>query len=108
MRRYRAWIEGHGPQITIFGFDTEADVSIIRAMDECRIIEQSQKTNVPFAFEWPGPGDYRIEASCVSDTAESLVKIVAWDQLSSSFIDHREKITLGTWNISGAKIQATN
>lgn len=104
----RAWIEGHGPQLTIFGFDTEADVTIIRAIDECKIIEQSQKTNIPFTIEWPGPGDYRIEATCVSDTAESLVKIVAWDQLSSSVVDLREKIALGTWSISGAKIQATD
>lgn len=104
----RAWIEGHGPQITIFGFDAEADVSIIRATDEHKISEQSQKTNIPFAFEWPGPGDYRIEATCISDTAEGLVKIVAWDQLSSSVVDLREKIALGTWSIIGAKIQATN
>jgi len=99
------WLEGHGPRITIFGFQAQADVCVIRVADENVVIEQPHDTSVPFDIEWPGPGDYRIEAVCAGDRAERLVKIIPWEHLHLAAPEHRESVSIGDWRVCGATVE---
>lgn len=98
------WVDGEGPQITVYGFHAEASVCITRDADEYKVIDRPQQTNRPFTVEWPGPGNYRVEAECGGEIAERLIKIVTWEQLQLASPEHREIVSLGTGHISGAYI----
>lgn len=104
------WLEGHGPQITVFGFYPEADVHIFRILDhqeqEVSNTTQSTKpTNQPFPFKWPGKGTYRIAASYMGEKAERLVKIVTWEQLNIAALPERESLKLKGLHICGALVE---
>lgn len=100
------WLEDCGPSITVFGFEPEVNVKIRRVSDNNVVLETRQPTNEPFLVEWPGSGDYRIEASLTgADTAPRLVKIVAWEQLHLSLPNRIETIKQCGLRICGALIE---
>ena len=99
------WIEGYGPQITIFGFEPQADVRVVRVVNNTTLKDQSQPTNKPFEVSWPDSGDYRIEASCKGERAARHVKIVPWRMLNLSFPERRESFKLGKIDVCGAYIE---
>ena len=75
------WLEGFGPQITVFGFDSMADVRIKNVATDQTLFSGEQRANTPFTYEWPGSGDYIIEADCGGEIATRLVKMLAWDEI---------------------------
>lgn len=77
------WLEAYGPQITVFGFEPTVDVQIKSVATDHAIFSEEQRSNAPFTYEWPHPGDYIIEADCGGEIATRLVKIVAWDEIES-------------------------
>jgi hypothetical protein len=100
------WIEGYGPQITIFGFDRETDVQVTRVADEYIISEQTQPTNTPFAVPWPGPGDYRVEASSAGYSASPrLIKLLSWQDLRLIAPERQETCELAGYRICGTLME---
>lgn len=96
------WIAGFGPQVTIFGFASEADVRVFRLSDDKQIYEETKPTNQPFSIPWQTPGDYRIEATAEGLLCQSLVKLVDWDQLEMASDDDFEWPQIGTIRLCGA------
>ncbi|NJR17203.1 MAG: hypothetical protein HC785_16795 [Calothrix sp. CSU_2_0] len=76
-----AWLEGHSPQVTIFGFYPTVTLQITRLLDNLSIIERSQSTNTPISVNFPSSGDYVVKATCAGESTERLVKIVDWSWL---------------------------
>lgn len=99
------WIEGYGPQLTIFGFEPQVNVKVIRVRDNHTIVELLTTVNEPFSIEWPEPGDYRVDAFCAGGEAKRLVKIISWDQLHISPPQKEEAIKLNGLRIRGAFIE---
>jgi hypothetical protein len=103
------WLEGYGPLITVFRFQEEgaehkAEVRIERTLNgrTSTVYEGERPTNKPFAFSWPGVGDYRVEAHCEGEIAPRLVKIISWDELPMMPPEQPENIKLGEWVFAGA------
>ncbi len=87
------WIDGHGPQITVIGFNPTVDVSVVNSASEQVVVEETPRLNEPFSVDWPGPGTYRIEANSNGDSAAPrLVKIVSWQDLRGATLESREMI----------------
>jgi hypothetical protein len=100
------WVEGYGPQITIFGFDIEADVCIMRVADGHTFFDQPQRTNTPFSVPWPGLGDYRVEASSAGHSASPrLIKILSWQDLRLTIPERRDVLRLVGHQICGALVE---
>ena len=73
-----AWLQGHSPQVTIFGFYPTVTLQITRLLDNLSIIERSQSTNTPISVNFPSSGDYVVKATCAGESTERLLKIVDW------------------------------
>jgi hypothetical protein len=99
------WLEGYGPKITVFGFEPQVDLRVIRVEGNTAILHQSLSTNKPVDVVWPGAGNYRIEVWCKGDKkAERLVKIVVWEHLRLAIPERQESLNLGGSRINGAYI----
>ena len=95
------WLDQAGPDITVFGFPSEAQIRITDASGQV-ILEREQPTNQPVAFAWPKPGTYLVTADCAGQTARRLVTIVSWDDLRLSYQQRREAITIAGAHVCGA------
>jgi hypothetical protein len=100
-----AWIVGHGPQLTVFGFQPVADIRVIESVDESVVVEHSSSTNTPIDISWPGPGVYRVEASVAGEEAARRVEIVAWEQVAASALHDHISVQVGDTLVSGAHIR---
>lgn len=85
-----AWLEGHSPQVTIFGFSPTVELQVTRLSDNYKILDKSQSTNTPIAVNFPTAGDYLVEASCASESSERFIRIVDWSWLSIEKPKRRE------------------
>jgi len=99
------WIEGYGPQITVFSFESQADVRVVRVANNSTLVEQSIPTNQSFSVTWTTSGDYRVEASCKGERVTRLVKIVPWSTLSIASMEHKESYNVGQIEVCGANIE---
>lgn len=97
------WIEDYGPQITIYGFESEVDVVIKQAKSEDIIFEETRPTNEPFPFSWPRDGDYIVELP--ASGFERLVTIRKWKDLEITQPSSFEKTLVNDWSICGALIE---
>ncbi|HEY9669971.1 MAG TPA: hypothetical protein V6D11_00820 [Waterburya sp.] len=85
-----AWLEGHSPQVTIFGFSPTVELQVTRLSDNHKVLEKSQSPNIPIAVNFPTPGDYLVEASCAGESSERFIRIVDWSWLSIEKLERRE------------------
>lgn len=100
------WLAEHGPLLTVWGFDAEADIAIFRADDETPIWEQTCRTGERFTVPWPGPGDFRAEASASGREAPPrLVKLLPWEELWLVEPEQPAALVLGDWRVRGAAIE---
>jgi hypothetical protein len=99
----RGWLEDYGPQVTIYGFESEVDVIIKRATEEEPFFEKTQATNEPFGVKWPGAGDYVVELPVYS--LERLITIRTWEELERFSPDSFEKTYVHDWNLCGTLIE---
>lgn len=101
-----AWLEGHNPQITVFGFYPTVKLQITRLLDNSSIFEQSQSTNTPVSVKFPSSGDYVVKASCGGESIESFVKILDWSRLGIEKPQRCEITSISPGNnICGSVIQ---
>ncbi|MEH2417793.1 hypothetical protein [Nostoc sp.] len=101
-----AWLVNHGPQITIFGFYSTAELKVTRLLDNQTILESSQSINTSITLDFPNPGDYLIEANFAGESSQRLVKIVDWNDLAIEQYVHREVMPINsTYHIFGSVIQ---
>lgn len=101
-----AWLEGHSPQVTIFGFYPTVKLQITRLLDNLSIIERSQSTNTPISVNFPSSGDYVVKATCAGESTERLVKIVDWSWLGIENPQRCEITPISSGNyICGSVIQ---
>lgn len=99
------WLDQHGPQLTVFGFDPLVEVRVVESSRERVIFDESVPTNKPVGVAWPGPGNYRVEASCGAESAERVVRIIDWEELRSTEPSAWETIQLGNWQLCGAALK---
>jgi hypothetical protein len=100
------WVDEYGPQLTIFGFDAEAELRVTRVADGQVIFEQVQATNIPFPVSWPGPGDYRVEASAAGHSAATrLIKLVSYQDLHLIRPTQQETLNIAGWRVCGAAME---
>ncbi|MEH1768413.1 MAG: hypothetical protein V7L27_29605 [Nostoc sp.] len=104
-----AWLEGHSPQVTIFGFYPTVTLQITRLLDNLSIIERSQSTNTPISVNFPSSGDYVVKATCAGESTERLVKIVDWSWLGIEKPQRYEIMPISSGNyICGSVIQTVS
>lgn len=104
-----AWLEGHSPQVTIFGFYPTVTLQITRLLDNLSIIERSQSTNTPISVNFPSSGDYVVKATCAGESTERLVKIVDWSWLGIEKPQRCEIMPISSGNyICGSVIQTVS
>ncbi|MEH2229772.1 MAG: hypothetical protein V7K71_09015 [Nostoc sp.] len=104
-----AWLEGHSPQVTIFGFYPTVTLQITRLLDNLSIIERSQSTNTPISVNFPSSGDYVVKATCAGESTERLVKIVDWSWLGIEKPQRCEITPISSGNyICGSVIQTVS
>ncbi|MHC5726944.1 MAG: hypothetical protein ACYTXY_22960, partial [Nostoc sp.] len=104
-----AWLEGHSPQVTIFGFYPTVTLQITRLLDNLSIIERSQSTNTPISVNFPCSGDYVVKATCAGESTERLVKIVDWSWLGIEKPQRYEIMPINSGNyICGSVIQTVS
>jgi hypothetical protein len=103
-----AWLEGHSPLVTIFGFHPTVDLQVTRLSDNYKILEKLQsRTNIPILVNFPSAGDYFVEVTCGGESSERVVKIVDWSCLSIEAPSNRELMPIGSQhNICGSVIQS--
>ena len=101
------WLEGQGPEVTIFGFPPEAYVHIfhLTSHEELEVLDATKPTNQPFSFDWRRTGNYRVEAYYAKEKTARLVKIVEWQQLSTTEVPERESLQLKGLHICGALVK---
>jgi hypothetical protein len=99
----RGWLEEYGPQITIYGFETEVEVIIRQETKDKPFFEKTQATNEPFEVEWHSAGDYVIELPDYS--LERLITIRTWEELERFHPDSFEKISVNDWSLYGTLIE---
>ncbi|MEH1817412.1 MAG: hypothetical protein V7K26_34285 [Nostoc sp.] len=100
-----AWLVNHGPQITIFGFYSTAELKVTRLSDNQTILESSQSTNTSITLDFSHPGDYLIEATFAGESSQRLVKIVDWDDLAIEKYVHPEVMAINSeYHIFGSVI----
>lgn len=85
-----AWLEGHSPQVTVFGFSPTVELQVTRLSDNHKTFEKSQSMNTPITINFPTAGDYLVEASCASESSERFIRIVDWSWLSIEQPERRE------------------
>lgn len=102
-----AWLEGHSPQVTIFGFHPTVDLQVTRLSDDSQIWEKlQQSTNIPILVNFPSTGDYLVKATCGGESSERFVRIVDWSCLSIEEPSSHELMPIGSrHNICGSVIQ---
>ncbi|MEH2236917.1 hypothetical protein [Nostoc sp.] len=100
-----AWLMNHGPQITIFGFYSTAELKVTRLSDNQIILESSQSTNTSIRLDFSDPGHYLIEATFAGELSQRLVKIVDWDELAIEKYVHPEVMAINSeYHIFGSVI----
>ncbi|MCC5637614.1 hypothetical protein LC593_17565 [Nostoc sp. CHAB 5844] len=103
------WLEGHSPQVTIFGFYLTVNLQITRLSDNLSIFERSQTTNTPVLVNFPSSGDYIVMATCAGESTERFVKIVDWSWLSIEKPQRCEITPISSGNyICGSVIQSVS
>lgn len=102
-----AWLNEYGPDVTVFGFEPSAEVTVVRIGErhEHVVFDGTVDMNKPRRLEWPGPGDYRVEASSGAEPSSCLVRIVGWDELVARPPDERQLLDLGHWRVCGALVE---
>ncbi|MCT7963465.1 hypothetical protein NG791_22575 [Laspinema sp. D1] len=81
----KAWLEGHGPQVTLFGSSATADLTVtpLTPFLKNRPIRESQETtNTPISVNFPSPGEYQVTVTCMGKECERSVEIIPWSDLS--------------------------
>ncbi|MEG4396739.1 hypothetical protein [Microcoleus sp. BROC3] len=103
-----AWLEGHSPQVTIFGFHPTVELQVTRLSDDSQIWEKlQQSTNIPIVVNFPSVGDYLIKATCGGESSERFVRIVDWSSLSIEEPSSCEVMPIGSsHNICGSVLQS--
>ncbi len=100
------WMEGYGPEITVFGFQSNVYLMITHQSNQRCLLEQEQPTNCPFAVEWPGAGDYLIEVTGTNENPHRrLVSIVPWEKIHKMDFNQIEGTNINGKRVCGALIE---
>lgn len=78
----KAWLQGHSPSITIFGFMKSVELEILKLPSETPIKRyRSLNTNQAYSLELSESGSYLIRATRGDNVAETFLRIVDWNSL---------------------------
>ena len=129
-----SWLEGCEPQITIVAFAEKASLevrlvnpqsvttlpqsTVLHSMTELgNVLNLSGKvdlgevdTNKPIKIEWPGMGEYIVEANCGADFIEKTIIIRAWQDLELPSIEPQAQMGLriGSARLLGPLVEETS
>jgi hypothetical protein len=104
--RAAGWLEDHGPQVTVAAFAPMVELRVVSVADDRDIMADTVRANTSIAVQWPGPGDYRVEASSNREMSSRLVRIVAWlDLRVTPQGEGGEAIGLGLMRLRGALLE---
>lgn len=102
----QGWMDGAGPSVEVSGFSGEVDLRIVAVTvdDEHEVLADALPMGTRRVFAWPGPGDYRVEASVGPRSARQLVKINAWETLRRALPERPVSTDLPGARVMGACI----
>jgi len=82
----RGWIDGAGPAVEVSGYAPEVELLVVAVESDVEqtILQVPVETGGRRQVPWPGPGDYRVEASVAGQRVRQVVNIVGWDMLRRS------------------------
>jgi len=106
--RTGAWLEGYGPRVVLVAFDDKAHLTMQVIGRDTMILDKEVPTNSPLSLEWPGPGDYFLEASVGNKSTAGIVKIIPWNQLTMSTVEKQERTKIGLWSVYGALVRSAD
>ncbi|HEX2094452.1 MAG TPA: hypothetical protein VHG28_18755 [Longimicrobiaceae bacterium] len=100
------WLDEAGPAVEVSGFAGEVDLRVVAvgAEDEREILAEPLGTGARRLIPWPGPGDYRVEATVGAWRARRLVKIAAWEALTRCVPDEGVATELHAARVVGARV----
>ena len=101
-----AWLVNHGPNITIFTFEKDINLEIVRIGQE-EIYEQfSVNSNDTKKPRWDTPGYYQIRVRSEDDDnfRERQVIILDWSGITLSKPEQHQPLQIGSASIYGAWI----
>ncbi|MDP9359366.1 MAG: hypothetical protein M3R02_29595 [Chloroflexota bacterium] len=101
----QGWIEGHGPVVTVFGFEPTVHVTVVDERDGSSTFATTCGPNTPLAIPWSVPGEYRIEVGAGETSSERSVKIWSWDELSAADSVERQYVRFGEYRLCGAALE---
>ena len=105
--RFDMWLEGCGPNITVYGSLTEVEVRVVRLNDGCILHRSNHTPRTAFTLSadtWQ-PGRYRIAAGLEDETEERFVQIVAWTDLCRTRQQESFTTQIGMIRLFGAWIE---
>lgn len=101
----RGWIAGHGPCVTVSGFESEVEFRITRVEDDAVIEDRTIACMTPQDLPITTPGIYRIDAMGGGHEATPrLVRLVNWEQLISADDVDYSFVVAGETKILGATL----
>lgn len=102
-----AWLQGHFPQITVFGFYPKVQLQVTRLIDGFLILDKQESANTAISVELLSAGDYLVSATCGSESTQRFIKIVDWSSLAIEKIQCREIMSIDSGNyICGSIIKS--
>lgn len=88
----KSWLQGHAPNVTVFGFMPTVKLEVLQLPNESCIKNYNKViTSHPQSLEVSTAGSYLIRATHGSNVAECFVRIVGWDALQPCESQHLEK-----------------
>ncbi|MBL8049626.1 MAG: hypothetical protein JNM46_00250 [Anaerolineales bacterium] len=103
-----AWLVNHGPEITIFTFERDLELQIIRVGEDEVYESFTVNSNDKKQPKWDVPGRYLIRARSESDSdsgRERQVAIIDWDAITLSTPEKHGSIQMENQSIFGAWVK---
>jgi hypothetical protein len=100
------WLEGHPPSVCV-----RADVPTVRlrvrniSLNGTPVVQEGEiPTHMPNPLQLVIAGDYLIEATTSSVSAQRFVRVARWDQLDPGSAVHPYETSIGNLRFSGARL----
>lgn len=105
----QGWITGHGPEVTVTGFEHDVELRVTRVQHDGEdevVDKRTVQCLTPQTINAITPGTYRIDAIAGEhEAAPRLIRLVGWDDLSSALGPHYSLVTTDDWQILGATLR---
>jgi hypothetical protein len=111
MPSQRGWMEGYGPEMTVWAFDDNVEVKLVDVSSPEELVwHQFIDTNKPISLPVLSPGAYLLEAYNSRKLAAHprVFQILPWDTLDCHQPKQPFDVNVGTFTLRGAEIKVND